>query len=150
MSLYHFVSSPASPPPGMLAQMPRKRAITSGPAAAILKELREEAGLATRAMATALGMKTHTAYQYYEDRYKKDHLPPALYKKVRAVLMSRGIKEERVQQLLDADTRAELAELRHRVDSIESLLAEVALRHAERGGPGGDGSAAPPRSKKIH
>lgn len=150
MSLYHFVSSPASPPAGILAVMPRKRAIAPGPAAATLKELRLEVGLSTRAMATELGMETHTAYQYYESRYKKDYLPPALYKKVRAVLMSRGIKEDRVQQLLDADTRAELADLRHRVDSIESLIAEIAIRHAERASAEGEGPTVPSRSKKIH
>lgn len=132
----------------MFTGVPRKKAIAPTGAALILKTLRERAGLSIRAMAAALGMKAHTAYQYYEDRYKKDHLPPDLYDKVREIFMAREIKESDIRALLDAKQRAKLEALERRVGNIESLIAEVALRHAEQTKDADE--EVPPRRRKIH
>lgn len=102
-----------------------------GRAAAILKRLRVQAGLSVREMASALGFQTHTTYQYYEQRFKKDHLPPEVYSKVRGVLMGRGVAEPDIRQLLDADLREQIESLDRRLTRIESLLADIAQKASD-------------------
>lgn len=132
----------------MFISMPRKNPVAPGIAASILKLLRVKAGLTVRDMATALGIKTHSAYQYYEVRYKKDHLAPDLYEKVRSILVARGIKEQDVRLLQHAATRAQIEELERRVGNIESLIAEVAVRRAEQLRE--EDTTSPARSRKPH
>jgi AcrR family transcriptional regulator len=55
-----------------------------------LKALRERAGISVREMADRLGFSTGGTYQHYEDRYKKDHLPPAMVQKLTAILQGHG------------------------------------------------------------
>ena len=86
-------------------------------------------------MAAALEFPTHTGYQYYEDRYKREHLPPELYSKVRGVLMARDIAEPDIRQLLDADIRRQIEGLDRRLTRIESLLGEIAVRAGDRDEP---------------
>lgn len=88
----------------------------AGTAARKLKALREEAGLSVGEVAKAIG-KRKSSYQYYEDEFKKERLPPEL-----------------VGDLIPVFEAARLAGARER-------LLELSLPTVTRGGLGKAGEA---------
>lgn len=70
----------------------------AGKAAKALKALREQAGLSMADIARAVGKKK-SSYQHYEDKYKKDFLPPELTKKLAPVFEQHGIAPALVYSL---------------------------------------------------
>jgi hypothetical protein len=66
-----------------------------------LKRLREsvQPPLTVRELAQLLGFDSHTSYAYYEDGYKKDHLPVDLTHKLADVLGARGVDRNSVLRL---------------------------------------------------
>lgn len=63
-----------------------------------LKRLRERAGLTVRATAQAIGREPST-YAWYEDGYKKEHLPVELVKSLIPVLCKKGVSPRELLQL---------------------------------------------------
>lgn len=92
-----------------------------------LKRLREKAGISIPQMALELGMKRHSTYQHYEDRYKKDELPIDLAVRIAAILRKAGISDDELIELgtaahahdgkLDA-ILAQLQEMQKRLDAL--------------------------------
>jgi transcriptional regulator with XRE-family HTH domain len=64
----------------------------------VLKEIREEAKLSVRQVASELDMASST-YATYEDRFKKQFLPMSLVKRLRPIFAKRGIDEARIRSL---------------------------------------------------
>ena len=68
-------------------------------AARSLKRLRQRAGLSVCQMSAALGFESGSAYQHYEDRYKKKFLPAELVHELVDILVPRGIPRDDVHKL---------------------------------------------------
>jgi transcriptional regulator with XRE-family HTH domain len=82
-----------------------------------LKRLREKAGISIPQMASELGMKRHSTYQHYEDRYKKDELPIDLAVRIAAILRKAGIADD---ELMELGTAA-----RAHDDKLDAILAQL-------------------------
>lgn len=95
-----------------------------------LKRLREKAGISIPQMAAELGMKRHSSYQHYEDRYKKDELPIDLAVRIAAILRKAGISDDELMELgtaavaHDSKLDAILAEMQEMRRQLDALLAE--------------------------
>ncbi len=63
-----------------------------------LKRLRTEAGITVSAMGRALGKGT-SGYQHYEDRYKRQYLPPEMRAGITRMLTTAGISKARIDAL---------------------------------------------------
>ena len=100
------------------------RGSTRGPAAARLKKLRSQAGLTIRQMSEELGYEYHTKYQYWEDRYKKDHLPWEIFLPIKEILMARGVPESEIDVLLPMDVRDRLTRMDDKLTRILEMLAQ--------------------------
>lgn len=116
-----------------------------GKAAFILKQLREEAGHSVRSFAKALDMPW-PSYQYYETRFKKDHLPFQLFALVREQLMARNIAEDRIDELLPEFVSSKFAAVNAQLSEIKEMLKGLA---DHSGGPNGHApQVKPPRGKR--
>lgn len=91
--------------------------------AARLKAIRSRA-IGLRELARAIGWDA-SKYQYYEDTYKKAHLPPDLVRMIRPHLVGYGdppVTDEEVDSLLPPNVRM--------IDDTRALLAVRAMIEA--------------------
>lgn len=122
--------------------MTRGKLETPGRAAAILKQLRREAGISVRKLAAELKMATPT-YGYYESRFKGDHLPFALYLAVREIFMARGVPEDRIDRLLPDYLNTKFAGIAQKLDRLLALEEERRAKEAETTQTGDNGHEKP-------
>lgn len=108
--------------------MPRRTAGQEqlGRAALLLLRFRDQAGLSIREMADELGWHPHTRYQYYETRFKKDHLPAEIFFPIKEILVRRGVPEGEINRLLHKGIYEELTKVNAKLDRIERALAAIA------------------------
>lgn len=69
-----------------------------------LKRLRERTGLTVRATAHAIGREPST-YAWYEDGYKKEHLPIELVKLLIPIFSKKGVSPDELMQLAGLSTQ---------------------------------------------
>jgi AcrR family transcriptional regulator len=102
-----------------------------------LKALRERAGISVREMAERLGFSTGGTYQHYEDRYKKDHLPPTMVQKLVTILLGKGHPPIARREIasLGGDLGAEQTEAQTSPARERGGIPEIDVR----GGMGGGG-----------
>lgn len=96
-----------------------------GLAARRLRRLRERANVGYREMARLAGID-FSQYRHYEERYKKDSLPVAVYNAVRPILTSRGITEGEAQILLNLEgLRADVMDQGEKIERLELQISEL-------------------------
>jgi len=77
----------------------------TSPAAKRLKQLRVRAKLSIRQVANKMGWEHGSAYQHYEDRYKKPFLPLDLVRKLMPIFVEKGISSAEMFSLAGFDPK---------------------------------------------
>lgn len=80
--------------------------------------------MSLRKMAAAMDMES--SYQHYEDRLKKEYLPPEMAQKAIKILVASGLAEDECSVLLPSDRR--------HIQPHDSELKQVALKSPQMGG----------------
>ena len=123
----------------------------STPIVALLREMREAAGLTIRDMSDEAGYENHNSYIYYETDFKGAELPRKHRDKIAPVLLKHGIPAEKVARLgrLNAEQVAQsdevnMAAILKEIRELKELLLRALAPAAKR-----KTSAAPNRKLRA-